>query len=134
MYICIYIKRFLYVDKVYHAPKIFIGSLTTVACFFECIIFYFSKDLIEKVGVGNLLSLAQLAYIVRVLCYTIIPLDRYVFQKVYGIQNIFLKKKLNLNNFKLKKHIKIYITYQFHNHPQTYLFILIFFASNLKKH
>ena len=39
MHIHVYIHIHFYVDKIYHALKIFIGSLTTVACFFECIIF-----------------------------------------------------------------------------------------------
>lgn len=70
-----FVESFLYVylAKVYGVPGFFMGLCTFVAAVFECPVFYYSQQMIEKLGVKKVLTIAQFLYATRVWAYTYIP-------------------------------------------------------------
>jgi MFS family permease len=72
-----FVESFLYVylAQIYHAPVYFMGLCTFVASICECPVFYYSEQLLARVGIKGLLTISQWCYATRVWIYTIIPVS-----------------------------------------------------------
>jgi len=81
--ICVsFVESFLftYISSTYPtSTSSFLGFLIFVMTLFEVPIFVYSKQLIAYVGVQNIFTLSHVCYILRVVAYTYVPLNRIYF-------------------------------------------------------
>jgi len=64
---------FVYMTEVYAAPQSLMGLCVLVMTTFELPVFYYSRYLLDNIGIGGLITIAHFLYVTRVLCYTLIP-------------------------------------------------------------